>query len=413
MESVLILGAASLQVPLIKYVKSQGYKTIVVSIPGPYEGFQYADRCIYEDIRDYEAIIKAVKGENIVSVLTDQTDISVPTVSIIAEQLGLAGNCVDVAKVYSNKFLMREACLRNNVSVPSFIRVASVEDVEKEVQKISFPAIMKPEDNQGSRGIYILHGKEDVISNLSSSLSYSKTGYAIIEEFFVGKEFVCEGFVIDGKYVNWGVGERCYFDIENKLIPCQTIFPSKLSDDVIALLIEAERRLHSDLNPSFGMIHSEYLVNEETKEYILVETALRGGGVYISSHLIPMYTQYNNYELLFNCSLGKKMKIEEIESRIHPAASAYVCFSLPEGVIVSITGIDKLEKLPFVKKIDLQKVKIGIKTNALVDKTDRLGPIIIEASDRQEIERHIKEVQETLIIETVNSEGVVKGIIWN
>ena len=34
MESVLVLGASSLQVPLIKYLKSRKYRVIVVSIPG-------------------------------------------------------------------------------------------------------------------------------------------------------------------------------------------------------------------------------------------------------------------------------------------------------------------------------------------------------------------------------------------
>ena len=90
-NSVLILGAASLQVPIIKYVKSKGFNVIVVSIPGHYPGFELADKCIYCDIRDLDGILASIKDDEIEAVLTDETEsfITKKLVSVV-ENTGIA-----------------------------------------------------------------------------------------------------------------------------------------------------------------------------------------------------------------------------------------------------------------------------------------------------------------------------------
>ena len=410
-EAVLILGASSLQVPLIQFVKKKGYYVIVASIPGDYPGFALANKVIYLDVRDTNGIYDSVKDYNIVSVLTDETDISVPTVAKLSKKLGLAGNNPSVATIYSNKFLMRELCKKIHISVPNFVRLSDCFNVKK-LNSIQFPAIMKPEDNQGSRGIFKVYSYDDIKQHFAESMSFSKTGNVIIEDYFEGKEVVCEGFVINGEYLNWGFADRNYFNIKGTFIPCQTLFPSLLSKDIKEKLLIAEEKIHKELKPSFGMVHSEYLYNETTKEYVLVETALRGGGVYISSHLIPYYTSFNNYELLFSCSLGNYHNLSEVSSMIHPMSSGYVCFTLPEGEIVSIEGIDELKNIPEVKLIDLDNLHVGMHTKKMINKTMRMGPIIIAASNREELNMCVKKVKEKLKINVRCVDNILKGIVW-
>jgi len=411
-KSVLILGASSLQVPLIQFVKEKGYYVIVVSIPGDYPGFALANKVINIDVRDADSIYEAVKDYNIVSVLTDETDISVPTVAVLSQKLGLSGNDPKIASIYSNKFLMRETCKKLHISVPNYIQLSDCNNIEKIYCGICFPAMMKPEDNQGSRGIFKVNSYDDIKQHFDESMSFSKTGNVIIEDFFEGKEVVCEGFVINGEYLNWGFGDRKYFNVEDTFIPCQTLFPSLLSKDIKEKLLLAEKRIHKELKPSFGMVHSEYLYDETTKEYILVEIALRGGGVYISSHLIPYYTGFNNYELLFSCSLGNYHNLSEVSSMIHPMSSGYVCFTLPEGNIISIEGIDELKNIPEVKLVDLDGLYVGMHTKKMINKTMRMGPIIIAASNREELNMCVKKVKERLKINVRCVDNTVKGIVW-
>lgn len=413
MKTILVLGAAALQLPLIKFIKSKGYRVIVVSIKGDYPGFSVADRCIYLDVRDSIGILSEIRNEkNIVGVITDQTDIAVPTVAFLAEQLGLPGNSFQCASTYSNKFLIRELCKQLHIPNPIYIRAIMLADIDLEECHMSFPVMIKPEDNQGSRGVYKCYNWKDIELYFEKSKSFSRTGYVIVEEFFEGTEVVVEGFVYNGQYLLWGIGERRYFDLKDKFIPSQTIFPACISENMRRELLFTEKKIHSTLNPSFGMIHSEYLINETTKEFRLVETALRGGGVYISSHLVPLYTGVNNYDLLLKCCLGEKVDIDDIKESFIPASSAYICFYLPEGEIKSITGISQLKTMAEVKKMDLDDISVGMRTQPLENKTMRLGPIIVGTTCRKETESVIDRITHLLSIQVLQSDNKIGRIHW-
>ena len=56
---ILILGAGIYQVPLIKKAKEMGHFVMVASIRGNYPGFTFADKCVYLDTTDREAICKS------------------------------------------------------------------------------------------------------------------------------------------------------------------------------------------------------------------------------------------------------------------------------------------------------------------------------------------------------------------
>lgn len=408
-DAILILGAAAVQIPLIRYIQARGFRTIVVSIPGNYPGFDIADRCVYCDIRDGQSILSQVIDEHIVAVLTDQTDLSVPTIAYISQKLGLKANNVETAKNYSNKFLMRQICDRIGIKNPRYKRLTSAIEAK---DWFVYPAVIKPEDNQGSRGICLVNSYEEVVGVFNDTLSYSATGHVILEEFFDGDEVVVEGFVKDGEYLNWGIGDRRYFNLNKLFIPSQTIFPTNLNNRLIDKLLSAEKQLHAHLHPAFGMIHSEYLVNRETEEIRLVETALRGGGVYISSHLIPLYCGYNNYELLVDTALGKNVTLSQVEKQLQKKASAYICFYLPEGEIVSIEGVETLQNMQGVVLVDLAHLKIGDHIETMRNKTQRLGPILVTANDREEIESLLFQVQNTLKIEVKCADDYIRNIQW-
>ncbi len=409
-DAVLILGAASVQIPLISYVQSKGYRTIVASIPGDYPGFDIADRCIFCDVRDGKAILQEIANERVVAIMTDQTDLPVPTIAYLAKELGLAGNDIQTALTYTNKCMMRDAINETGLPNVRYYRAHTVEEVAQNWH--IYPAMIKPEDNQGSRGICRVNNIDELRNAFDEALFFSKTRHVIVEEFFEGKEVVVEGFVRDGEYLNLGIGDRIYFNLDNQFIPSQTIFPSNISHVKQNALLRFEKKLHAFLHPSFGMIHSEYLINGKG-DICLVETALRGGGVYISSHLMPLYAGINNYEMLLSSALGKSVSLTDIEKQMHRKASAYVCFYLPEGDVISINGIEELQKLVGVVKVDMRTIEVGAHISAMVNKTHRLGPVLLSADNRDEIDKLIKQVQQTLDIRVQCTDGTKRSIIWS
>lgn len=410
-QKLMIMGAGKLQVPIIEQARQMGFETIVVSIPGNYPGFSVADRVYKIDVRKKEEILEIARQEEICGILTDQTDIAIPTIAYVAEQMGLPGIGYDCALRFTNKYMMRQRCEEIDIPVPKYFQVSSLEEAHEKGQKLGFPLMIKPVDSQGSRGVSKINSPEELEEKFQNAQVCSASGFIIIEEFFSGVEVAVEGFVSNFKFWNLVIGDKYYFNIPNRFVPNQTIFPSLLRKDIQKKILDINSRLIKGFGPKFGNTMSEYLANEDTGEVRLVETGIRGDGTFISSNLVPLACGINVNSLLIELASGTKKDITIDQSKLSRRAAGYACFYLPEGVIQRIDGIKEVKNLPGVQKAYLDELEIGMKTKGATDKTMRLGPILIYGKDRATCREIITRIQQTLVIEVKTSEGV-KGIEW-
>lgn len=409
-KKILVIGAGIGQINLCRIIKGRGYTLIVVTIPGDYPCIALADKVYYIDIYNRDEIVRVAKEERINAVISDQNDLMMPTVAYVADALGLPGNSFEQVQCYCNKNIFRDNCDKLGIPSPEHCRVSTAE-IPVSFANIPYPWIVKPEDSQSSIGVAKVNNKEEYKKAIDYALWKSKNKVAIVEEFFVGREIVAEGFIYNGIYYNLGIADRRYFDIENIFIPSQTIFPSTISEDLQKKIIGFEQNYTDYVKPNFGIVHSEYLINETTGNIRVVESALRGGGVYISSHLVPLFTGININGILLDCSLGEKTNVDDIISQKYNHAAAYICFTLPTGIVKSIEGLDKVSRLSYVHKCDVL-VKLGEEIKPMTYKGQRLGPIIISGENRFEIEEYINEIKTILKIQVQNSQNELHGIIW-
>jgi len=408
-QKLMIVGAGEFQVPIITLAKQMGFFTIIVSVAGNYPGFTIADKSYTVDVREKEKVLEIAGKEKICGILTDQTDISVPTVAYVADKMGLPGITYDCALRFTNKYKMRQGCKDLNIKVPEFYQAYEFEDALKSANLLGFPFILKPVDCQGSRGVSKVNHPDELKDKFDAAKSYSKLGAVILEEFCQGREIVVEGFASNFQFNHLIIGDSYDFDLSDIFIPKQRIFPTLLKDDLKRKLLKLNTNLIKGLGLIFGITHSEYLVNEETGEICLMEVAARGGGVFISSHLIPLACGTNANELLIRAAIGEKVRVEN--NVISQKASAYVCFYLPEGKIHSVSGIDSVHSLPGVYKAYLDDIRVGRRTTKIIDKTMRLGPILLTGKDRKSIQETIETLQKIFTVEVETSEGI-RGIVW-
>ncbi len=410
-QKLLVIGAGIGQLPIIKKAKERGIHTTVVTLPGEQPGVKLADDVFYCDIYNRDAIVDWAKEHSITAVISDQNDLMNPTVAYVAERLNIPGNRFEQVMSYCNKNIYRENC--DKIGNPTPMHIA-VNDVDHDFSDFNCPLpwIVKPADSQSSVGVQKIEAIKDLKPALEFALSKSKTHSAIVEEFFIGKEIVCEGFIENGKFYLLAFADRKYFDLKDLLIPSQTVFPSLIKKELLDQVLECEQRMASYINPSFAIVHSEYLINDETGKICVVESALRGGGVYISSHLMPLATGIDINDVLLDKVLGENMDIEKVFANKKAAASAYICFYLPEGKVYSVSGVEELKALPFVEMVCLENIIPGQKTEPMLHKGLRKGPILVSGENRTDIEKNIKTVQETLNIQVESPEGQLKGIIW-
>jgi biotin carboxylase len=406
----MILGAGQYQIPIIKLAQQRGFEAIAVSVSGEYPGFSVADSFYEVDVREAEIILKIAKREKISGILTDQTDIAVPAVAYVAEKMGLPGIGYDVALRFTDKCTMRRHCEEIGIPGPRYLQASSLREAHEQVQQVGFPLVVKPTDSQGSRGVARVRSPDDLKPKFENALARSVSGRVILEEYIPGREIVVQGFVSDYEVANLITGDRELFDLPDMFIPSQGMFPANAGEELEEKILDMNLRLIRGLGPRFGITHTEYLVNDDTGEVRLGETAIRGGGVFISSDLVPLACGVDVNELLLDIVTGK-VNVRIDNSRRRGGASAYLCFYLPEGVIRRVAGIDRVNSLPGVHRAHLQGLEVGRRTRPMTDKSTRLGPVLIAGQDRRACQKTIRQVQETLVVEIETSRGI-EGIIW-
>ena len=62
--------------------------------------------------------------------------------------------------------------------------------------------------------------------------------------------------------------------------------------------------------------------------------------------------------------------------------------------------------------MSLDDMKIGEKCYKMLHKGMRKGPILVYGNDREELEKNIMTVRNTLQIEVVTDKGTISNIIW-
>ena len=410
-KRVLLLGAGIGQLFLAKKIKQDGFFLIVMAFNYLPEVIALADKFIHQDLYDKDSVCKIASQESVDAVVSDQHDIISPLVAFVADFLDLPGNHYEQVLSYTDKNLFRDNCDRLDIPVPKHCRLEKTLILPESFKCVSFPWIIKPADSQSSLGVTKVASYSEFELAAKEAIQVSLTGHAIVEEFFRGKEVVVEGLIYKGEYLNLGIADRLYFDLKDRFIPSQTIFPSKVSDNLQREMIECEKRMAQYINPYFAIVHSEYLYDDDTGEFRVVESALRGGGVFISSHLVPLYCGVDVNQLLIDASLGKQIDFDSIRESTVSRSSAYVCFYFPEGVIKSTHGINEVDNLDYVRLFDKHGLTVGAEVTRMEHKGQRFGPIVLEAKDRKEIEGRIKEVQ-GMMTAAVQTRGGIQGIRW-
>ena len=141
----------------------------------------------------------------------------------------------------------------------------------------------------------------------------------------------------------------------------------------------------------------------------LIETAARGGGVFISSDLIHYSCGLDTEGFLLDIATGRQKGLPRILPQ--QCVCGYLAFYIPVGRVVRADGVREVQALTFVHRNQLDKLKVGIENKeGHTDKTSRLA-LIISAPDRKTFEQRAAQVREMLQVDTETSEGI-KPLIW-
>jgi carbamoyl-phosphate synthase large subunit len=408
-----VIGAGRGQINLMEICQKRNFEVIAISREGNYPGFDVAERSYKIDVRDKEKVLQAAKEEKIVGIMTDQLDAGVPTVAYVAEKMGLPGIGYDCSLKFTNKYLMKQEAQKLGVDIPELSIALTLEEACREAERIGFPVVIKPIDQEGSRGVVKVNNRAELEENFASTLGSTLTGYILIEKFISGIEYIPLGFVQNYKYTNLIISQYYPFDVPNFFIPKMKIAKDTkfVSNAVEEKIIQTTDKLVQGFGMRLGVVQAEYLYNEVENKLYLVEIAARGGGMFTSSDLVPLACGINVNELLVDLATGKTKEIDL--AKLRTGVAGYLCFALPECTITAIENADKLLDIPGIYRVYLDTIHVGKTIGKMKDKSMRFGPIIFYGETESDCMQSLARVKETLKIrgKTVDGEEI-EGILW-
>jgi biotin carboxylase len=346
--SVLVVGGGRWQIPIIEEAHRAG---LVVVSTGPVADSPTAAPADFHEIadaRDWVSNLDVARSYQVDAVVTDQTDVAVPTVAMVAQLCGLPSIGVGRAMTFTNKFAMRTAVAGVGMAQPEFSLCRTADDVKRHVDRYGLPAVMKPVDGQSSRGVSVSRTQTELAERFSAAQVASPAGLVICETFLAGTEYTVEGIVVNGAHHVLAISEKEHLH-HNACVAGTLMFRHANADPVRRRIATYVTRLIEALGLPFGLTHTEVMVDGD--QIHLVETAARGGGTLLSSLIAPTLSGVNTGDALLRMALGAPVAIPVLA----PIEDAVVLqfFTFPPGRVRAVEGTDALTELPGVLQAGL------------------------------------------------------------
>src|SRR5205814_9701917 len=103
----------------------------------------------------------------------------------------LPGIGSDTAHLMTHKIAMRTRLADAGVPQPRYAAVRTVHDAHAALETVGLPAVLKPADSGGQRGVFRLESRDDLHAHLHSALAESARGQATLDIYL-------EGLALDG-----------------------------------------------------------------------------------------------------------------------------------------------------------------------------------------------------------------------
>lgn len=250
MKTALVLGVGNAQVDLIQYLKANGWWVIGCSYRQEGRGLADLDEFALLNVIDVDGIEQFARTRNVDLVYTIGSDLAMPTVAAVSANLGLPSTVpAEVARLLQNKLHLREFLSRRNISPIKFHQVRTVSDLDAWSH---FPAMIKPVDNQGQRGVFMAANLAEAQAGLESALLHSRSRTLIIEEFLEGPEVSANTFLSDGQTVFNEISDRLVVEGYAGGLPKCHVYPAQACTGWV---YEATKALVEDCNRELGILN--------------------------------------------------------------------------------------------------------------------------------------------------------------
>jgi biotin carboxylase len=253
----------------------------------------------------------------------------------------------------THKIAMRRRFAEEGVPQPQFAAARAMRDAAAAAQTVGFPAVLKPADSGGQRGVFRLESIEDLEAHLHVALAESGGGEVVLERFHEGLEL--NGIVIVRD------GEPAVVTLSDRLRPPGIgfgvgwihVYPATIFGDELAEAARVALHASKALGLRDGIAFPQLLVTDEGVLVIEVAARIPGGQM---ADLVRHAVGVDLVEVALRQALGEPVPDElALPHFQQPLAIRFLTAApgpLPTGKVVSIGPLDPVLAAPGVVQAD-------------------------------------------------------------
>jgi biotin carboxylase len=385
-KTVLFIGAGRNQRGAIERVRELGVRVVAVDRNAAAPGLTAADAGEAVDFADLAAVAEVGRRHRVDGVLTIAADSAVPVVAAVAAELGLPGIGPEAAHLATNKIAMRRVFAERGVPQPPFAALRRQTEVRAAARAVGFPAVVKPVDSAGQRGISLVHDADELGAQMAFAIAASRSQEVIVERFHEGREVNTLLVARDDDVHLVTASDRLRPEGVGFGVALAHVYPSTLFGDALEEVERVAVAAVRAIGLRNGIAYPQLLVLPHANEVLVVEIAARiPGGQMVE---VPRFgVGIDLVEVAVLQALGEPVPDELVTPRFHrPVAIRFLTAEpgpLPTGVVQSVGPLDKALAFPGVQRVETW-IEPGETIRPVQTDGDRRGYVLADGSTNLE-----------------------------
>ena len=292
-----IIGGGQLGMMIAEAAKNMTEEIEKIIVLDPTENCpaaQVGAEQIVADFKDKDAIVELSEKSDIITYEIESGDSDVLK---SVEKNAEINPSPETLRIIQDKFLQKTFLKENNIPVPDFIQISSIEDVQKGIEEYGLPVLLKARrDAYDGRGNY----KIDTQDEIQKAYDYFKGQKLMLERFV---PFKMEVSVIASRNTKGQI--KTYPLVENiheENILRETIAPARVSEQIIKNAEEIAEKTMTVLKGA-GVFGIEMFVTQDD-QIVINEIAPR---VHNSGHHSLQSSETSQFEQHLRAILGLEL----------------------------------------------------------------------------------------------------------
>jgi len=277
-----------------KKIPDQISKIIVLDPTENCPAAQVGAEQIIADFKDKEAIIELANKSDVVTYEIESGDSEV--LKSVEKNVEINPS-PDTLRVIQDKFLQKSFLLENNIPIPKFIQIESIDDIKRGMKTFGYPALLKARrDAYDGRGNFKITSENEI----QKAFNYFKGQNLMLEKFV---PFKMEVSVIASRNTKGQI--KTYPLVENiheENILRETIAPARVTEEVIKNAEQIAEKIMTVLKGA-GIFGIEMFVTQDD-DIMINEIAPR---VHNSGHHTLQSSKTSQFEQHLRAILGLEL----------------------------------------------------------------------------------------------------------